>query len=84
LEKLGGIVEKATAAAEAGVKLFIVPKGQAITTIYVEHKTQIGPFIFITREPKIVNVQEYLKSKGYKTKIAGASTIQKAINYFII
>jgi hypothetical protein len=59
-----------------------VPKGQTTTTIYVEHKTQIGPFVFITREPQIINVQEYLNNQGYTIKIAEALTIQEAINYF--
>jgi len=81
--KVGGIVEKATAAAQAGAKLFIVPKGQTTTTVYVEHKTQIGPFIFITREPQTINLQEYLANQGYTIKIAEVSTIQEAIDYFI-
>ena len=81
--KVGGIVEKAAAAAQAGAKLFIVPKGQITTTIYVEHKIQIGPLIFITREPQTINLQEYLANQGYIIKIAEASTIQEAINYFI-
>jgi uncharacterized protein len=80
--KVGGIVEKAIAAAQAGAKLFIVPKGQTTTTIYVEHKTRIGPFTFITREPQIINVQEYLKNQSYTIKIVEVSTIQEAINYF--
>ena len=80
--KVSGIVEKAIAAAQAGAKLFIVPKGQTTTTTYVEHKTRIGPFTFITREPQIINVQEYLKNQGYTIKIVEVSTIQEAINYF--
>jgi predicted S18 family serine protease len=68
--------------AQARAKLFIVPRGQTTTTIYVEHKTRIGPFTFITREPQIINVQEYLKNQGYTIKIVEVSTIQEAINYF--
>jgi len=80
--KVGGIVEKAVAAAEAGAKLFIVPKGQMTTTIYVEHQRRFGPFIFITREPVTVNVQEYLASNGYSMKIVEASNVLEALNYF--
>jgi uncharacterized protein len=42
--KVGGIVEKATAAAEAGAKLFIVPEGQSVTTTFVERQTRFGRF----------------------------------------
>jgi hypothetical protein len=58
-------------------KLFIVLKGQTTATTYVEHKTRIGPFIFITREPQTINLQEYLKNQGYTIKIAEASTIKR-------
>ena len=80
--KVGGIVEKAVAAAEAGAKLFIVPKGQTTTTIYVEHQRRFGPFIFITREPVTVNVQEYLESRGYSVKILEVSNVSEALNYY--
>jgi len=81
--RVGGIVEKAMAAARAGAKLFIVPRGQTIATIYIERQRQWGPFIFITREPITVNVQEYLESKGYSIKILEVSNIPEAINHFI-
>ncbi|MBC7129648.1 hypothetical protein H5T51_00310 [Candidatus Bathyarchaeota archaeon] len=80
---VGGIIEKAKAAAEAGAGVFLVPKGQSKAVIYVEHVTQIGPLHIIRYEPQTVDVQEYLESQGYSIKIVEVADIQEALEYFM-
>lgn len=60
--QVGGIIEKARAAAESGASVFLVPKGQSKAVIYMQHITRVGPLRIIKYEPQVVDVQEYLKS----------------------
>lgn len=80
--KVGGIIEKAVAAAKNGATLFLVPKGQSTTTIYVKEETRIGPFRIIHYKPETVNVQEYLEKQGYNIQIIEVSNILEALEYF--
>jgi len=80
--KVGGIIEKAVAAAKSGASLFLVPQGQSIVTIYVEEETRIGPFRIIRYKPETVNVQEYLEKQGYNIQIIEVSNIFEALEYF--
>lgn len=80
--RVGGIIEKAMAAAEIGATMFLVPPGQSETTIYVEKVTQIGPFKLIKPEPQIVNVQEYLEKQGYRIKVVEVHSVSEALQYF--
>ncbi|MBU7004482.1 MAG: hypothetical protein HXS50_02860 [Theionarchaea archaeon] len=43
---IGGVVEKAVAAEEAGVKIFCIPKANQLTVVTVERRVQVGPFVF--------------------------------------
>lgn len=80
--KVGGIIEKAIAAAKSGATIFLVPKGQSTATIYVEEITRVGPFKIIRYKPEVVNVQEYLEKQGYTIQIIEVSNIQEALEYF--
>jgi uncharacterized protein len=82
IRKVGGIIEKAIAAAEMGATTFLVPPGQSKSTIYVEKITQIGPFKFIERVPQTVNVQEFLEEQGYRIKVVEVSSVSEALQYF--
>ena len=81
--KVGGIIEKASAAKEFGAKLFLVPKGQSIIINYVpEQKCEkIGPITFCRTEYKAeeINVSEIV---GIEVK--EVSSIEKALKYFLI
>jgi len=80
--KVGGIIEKAMAAAKNGASLFLVPQGQSTVTIYVKEETRIGPFRIIRYKPETVNVQEYLEKQGYSIQIIEVSNIFEALEYF--
>lgn len=81
--QVGGIVYKAEAAAKAGARIFLVPPGQSVDVIYIAEERRIGPFIFTRYYQKLVNVEDYLKSKGYyDTRVIEVSTLSEAFNYF--
>lgn len=83
IKQVGGILEKAKAAAEAGAQLFLVPKGQSKTVIYIERITRVGPLQIITYEPQTVDVQEYLQKEGYNIKVVEVANIKEALRFFI-
>jgi uncharacterized protein len=80
---IGGVLEKAKAAKEAGATSFLVPDGQGTSTTYQPQQNckTIGPITYCTNE-----------YKGSKTDISSAagitikevSTINDALSYFII
>jgi len=79
---VGGILEKALAAAENGAKTFIVPKGEENVTVYVRVEREVFPgFYIITYVPKKINVEEYLRNKGYNVKVVGVENIRELLNY---
>ncbi|TDA33992.1 hypothetical protein DSO06_06515 [Candidatus Nezhaarchaeota archaeon WYZ-LMO8] len=81
--QVGGIVYKAEAAAKAGAKIFLVPPGQSNDIVYVAEERKIGPFIFTRYYQRLVNVEDYLKSKGYyDIRVIEVSTLNEAFNYF--
>lgn len=80
--RVGGIIEKALAAAEDGGKLFIVPEGQSNVEVLVPIRREIFPgFYIITYETKIINVQEFIVDKGYNMKIIEVSNINELLQY---
>ena len=84
--KVGGILEKAQAAAKAGIKIFLVPKGQGKITIYekkVEEKRGPG-FIFQTIEyvPKEVDLNK-LMYEQHKMQVIEVSNIKEALKYIL-
>ncbi|MCS7119630.1 MAG: S16 family serine protease [Nitrososphaerota archaeon] len=80
--RVGGIIEKAMAAAMNGATLFLVPEGQSVATIYIQEVIQRGPIRIIRYIPQTVNVQEYLREKGYNIKVVEVSNIMAALQYF--
>ncbi|MCS7139342.1 MAG: hypothetical protein N3F04_01070 [Candidatus Nezhaarchaeota archaeon] len=80
--KVGGILYKAEAAARAGAKIFLVPLGQSVDTIYVISERRVGPFTFRYYRPQVVSVEDYLSSMGYNIDIIEVSTLKEAFRYF--
>jgi uncharacterized protein len=79
--RVGAIMEKALAAAENGAKIFLVPKGERVVTVYVEERTEIVPgFVIITYKPVKIDVEEYLKEKGYDIKIIEVGSIEDILS----
>ena len=80
---VGGIVEKAIAAANNGGKLFLVPSGQSIVTVQVPVEYQIAPgFSIVIYKYKQVSLQNYLAEKGYNITVIEVRNIWEAYNYF--
>ncbi len=80
---VGGVFEKARAAAEAGKKYFLVPRGQAVMRVY-EKKEDVerqGPFVVykVYYVPVLVNLTQYFKER-YNMTIIEVSTLQQAIS----
>jgi len=81
---VGGIFEKAVAAAQADKKIFLVPPGQSIVYRYerVEKKYEPFPgFVFIQVEykPIPVNLSDFFW-ENYKMKIVEVSNLKEAID----
>ncbi len=80
---VGGIAEKALAAAANGSKIFLVPKGQSRIVIYVPHESHPFPGLTIIRyEKKLVNLQDYLRDAGYSIVVKEVRTIEDAYSEF--
>jgi len=80
--QVGGIVYKAEAAAKAGAKIFLVPLGQRTDVVYVAVEKRVGPLIYIRYYPQLVDVEEYLRGKGYDVEVVEVSTLREAFDYF--
>ncbi|MCS7095688.1 MAG: S16 family serine protease [Nitrososphaerota archaeon] len=80
--KVGGIIEKAIAAAKNGAAKFLVPKGQSTVVIYKLETTRIGPFVISEYIPEKVSVQNYLEQQGYSLEIIEVEDITEAIKQF--
>jgi len=79
---VGGIVYKAEAAAKAGAKIFLVPLGQRTDVVYVTVERRVGPITYIRYYPQLVDVEEYLRRKGYDVKVVEVSSLREAFDYF--
>ncbi len=77
--EVGGIIEKAIAAAELGASTLLVPEGQSQVLTYVKEVRRIGPFTVIRYEPTVVDVEEYLYEIGYEIDVVEISDIYDAI-----
>ncbi|MEM5829321.1 MAG: S16 family serine protease [Candidatus Aenigmatarchaeota archaeon] len=79
---VGGIEEKAKASKEAGIEIFLVPKGQGTGITYIPKREcrKIGPILFCTTEYSIKKV-DVSESVGIKVK--EVSNIQEALKYFL-
>ena len=83
--RVGGIIEKAIAIAEAGGDILIVPPGQSNITLYIPVRRQIIPGIYIvTYEVKTINVEEYLREEGYTLRIIEVYYIDELMKYILI
>jgi len=85
--KVGGVLEKAKAAADAGYTIFLVPKGQSKITYY-EEKVKKEPFgfgIYIYNRyyvPKTIDIKEMAK-KEWGVNVIEVENIEDAIRYMV-
>ena len=85
--KVGGVLEKAKAAADAGYSVFLVPKGQSKITYY-EEKVKKEPFgfgIYIYNRyyvPKTIDIKEMAK-KEWGLNVIEVENIEDAIRYMV-
>ena len=78
---VGGILEKGEAAAQAGAKYFLIPKGQGVVYQTIRETKKIGGFVQIIQKRVPVNVSSYLGSK-YGIVVKEVEDINKALEYF--
>lgn len=82
--KVGGIVEKAEAAAKSGGSIFLVPKGQRNIIVYEKCERKIAPGVAIIEyKPVQMDLQEYLSEKGYETLVYEVANVTEAYQYFL-
>lgn len=82
---VGGILQKALAAAKRGAKVFLVPKDQSMVIVYREEMQKIAPgFAIIVREPYQVKLQEYLLHMGYDVKVFEVEDILQAYRFMVL
>ena len=80
---VGGIPEKALAAAENGSKCFLVPKGESTVVVYVPKTSRPYPgWRITTYERRIVKLQDYLEEKGYSIIVEEVERIEEAYTKF--
>ncbi len=77
---VGGIPYKLEAAAKAGAKIFLIPKGQRVVYVQERVEKKEGPFLIITTKVVPVDVVEMGKKLG--VKVIEVSTIDQALWYY--
>ena len=81
---VGGIYEKAIAAAEYGAKVFLVPKGQSKIYILKPEVIKVLPGVKIIRYKRVkIDLEEELRKQGYNISVYEVSTLQEALTYFL-
>lgn len=80
--KVGGVAEKAEAAAAKGGKLFLVPRGQGTIIVYKRVEKNVPPFTIITWEPVQMSLEEYLSQRGYNMTVREVGNVSEAYKYF--
>ena len=78
---VGGILEKAAAAHDAGVKLFLIPRGQRIQYVQQTEKKEIGGIVEIHSKTEKVDVVEYAKER-WGLQVVEVVDIYQAVYYF--
>ncbi|MGP3666827.1 MAG: S16 family serine protease [Candidatus Bathyarchaeota archaeon] len=79
--QVGGIPEKALAAAKEGCKLFLVPEGQDSVVVWRERERRTPIFTVIVREPYTIKLEEFLKMNGYSdVKVLEVENITQTYN----
>jgi uncharacterized protein len=82
--KVGGVLEKALAAARFGAKRFVVPEGQSVAVTYQTQESHPAPGLtIITTKPESINVQEYLSKEGYNLRVLEVGNITNAYNLIV-
>lgn len=79
--QVGGVLEKALAAAEHGAKLFVVPKGQRSALAWRVVERRVGPFIIQRAEPTYIDVEGFLRSRGFSVKVVEVENVAEAYRY---
>lgn len=84
---VGGLMEKATAAAQKGYSLFVVPQGQKQFSYYAPEMQNIqrgGLSITRTRYvQKTTDLQSYIDQLGYHMQVVEAANINDAVKLMI-
>lgn len=93
---VGGIIEKAEAAEEAGMSLFLVPYEQSKVVTYqivlhAESKAGFSRIAIIPQggirirkiEPVIIDLTEYAKQQGWNLEIREVSTVEEALELML-
>lgn len=75
---VGGILEKAEAAAKAGATLFLVPEGQLVVTQQQTRKEKIGPIVQIITHPVTVDVRRYAMER-WGLRVEEVRTAREAV-----
>ncbi|WP_297508467.1 S16 family serine protease [Thermococcus sp.] len=78
---VGGILEKASAAHEAGAKLFLIPEGQRVQYVQKTEKKEIGGVIEINTRTTPVDVVKYAKER-WGLQVVEVKDIYQAVYYF--
>jgi uncharacterized protein len=78
---IGGVLEKAQAAANYGAKIFLVPSGQGV--VEEQHCTQTnqGPFVYRSCSPQEASLSSIMESK-YGMKVIEVGNIHDVLKYF--
>lgn len=81
VEKVGAVLEKSIACAEAGAEMIIVPSGQSKVVEYIDRVVEILPGLAMTiRQPVEVDVEERLREMGYSAEVVEVSTLEEAVS----
>ncbi len=84
---IGGVIEKAQAAADKGMELFLVPEDLLYLTYYEREikRQQVGPGFYIQRVnyvPKTLDLNNYTMSE-FDMETKGVSTIGDVVKYML-
>jgi len=81
--RVGGVLEKAVAAARSGAKLFLVPEGQRVAPVWVRVREEPIPGFVIERYVlRYVDVEGYLRKLGYDVKVLEVGEVAEAYEHF--
>jgi uncharacterized protein len=80
---VGGVPEKALAAARNGSKIFYVPKGQGTVVVLVPKTSHPFPgWTITTYEQEVRELEDYLEEQGYSVTIEEVDTVEEAYSKF--
>lgn len=80
---VGGVLEKALAAAKNGSRYLIVPEGQGSVIVYVPKTTHPFPGMTITTyEQEVVDLSAYLEEEGYSVTVEEVESVVEAYAKF--